>query len=395
MKASVTRQYSIDRVAHIPSFDFQPRTRVVFRRGGLSQLGELARSLNFRRTLIVADRGIRSAGFVDQAVDSLAAAKTLAVAFDGFEPNPDSNMVEAGRAFAEEHTVDSIVALGGGSSLDCAKGINFLLTNGGTMRDYRGYGKARTPLLPMIGVPTTAGTGSEAQSYAIISDPLTHEKMACGDPGAAFRIAVLDPELTITQPRLVTALTGYDAVSHAVESFVTTGRNAVSELFARDAWRLLALNYEAVLAAPERIECRAAMLIGANEAGSAIEQSMLGAAHACANPLTAKYGAAHGSAIAVMLPHVVRWNAPAVGKRYAELLQIIGDSHGANAGDRLADRLERLRAAGALPVRLSDLGASLDDLPALAADAAKQWTGTFNPRPFDERAALTLYEAAY
>ena len=135
-------------------------------------------------------------------------------------------MVEAGRAIAQAAGVDSLVAIGGGSSLDCAKGINFLLAGGGTMRDYRGYGKARGTLLPSIGIPTTAGTGSEAQSYAIISDADTHAKMACGDPGIAFRIAILDPALTVSQPRGVTAVAGYDALSHAVESYVTLEADA-------------------------------------------------------------------------------------------------------------------------------------------------------------------------
>ena len=148
--------------------------------------------------------------------------------FHDFGANPDTAMVERGRLLAAEAQVDSIVALGGGSSLDCAKGINFVLTNGGNARDYRGYGKATRPMLPMIGVPTTAGTGSEAQSYALISDAETHEKMACGDPGAAFRIALLDPELTVSQPPPVTAIAGYDAISHAVEVVRHHAAHAVS-----------------------------------------------------------------------------------------------------------------------------------------------------------------------
>jgi alcohol dehydrogenase len=304
-------------------------------------------------------------------------------------------MVEAGRAHAAACGVDSLVAIGGGSSLDCAKAINFVLTNGGAMRDYRGYGKARQPLRPMIGVPTTAGTGSEAQSYALISHAETHEKMACGDPQAAFRIAVLDPAVTVSQPRVVTAVAGYDALSHAVEAFVTTRRTPVSELFAREAWRLLAAAYEVVLAQPDAIEARAAMQLGANHAGLAIEQSMLGAAHACANPITARCGAAHGVAVAVMLPHVVRWNAPHVGDRYATLLQVSGDARSDEPGRALAERLERLARAGGLATALRDLGVRRDHLPDLASDAASQWTGTCNPRPFDAAAALNLYEQAY
>src|SRR3989442_3993241 len=306
-------------------------------------------------------------------------------------------MVEAGRAVAADANVDSIVAIGGGSSLDCAKGINFVHTNGGTMRDYWGFGKALRPMLPSIGIPTTAGTGSEAQAYALISEADTHAKMACGDPKAAFRITILDPALTVSQPRQVTAIAGYDAISHAVESYVTARRTAISDLFAHDAWRLLEGHYERVLAEPGDLVARGALLLGAHEAGIAIDQSMLGATHACANPLTAHHGTTHGVAIAVMLPHVVRWNADHVGDRYAILLRAAGryaPTIDRAPAEHLAERLEALRQAGGLPAALRDLGVPREGLATLAADAATQWTGACNPRPFDAAAAPDLYERA-
>lgn len=376
-------------------FDFHPRTRVIFGAGLLGRVGALAAESGFRRTLLVSDPGIVSAGIADRAAQALQASGIEAVLFKNFDANPDEHMVEAGRAVAEAGSIDSLVAVGGGSSLDCAKGVNFVLTNGGRMRDYRGYGKASRPMLPMIGVPTTAGTGSEAQSYALISHADTHVKMACGDPQAAFRIALLDPELTVTQPRAVTAVAGYDAMSHAVEAFVTTKRRAISELFAREAWRLLYANYERVLADPADVEARGGMLLGSYHAGLAIEQSMLGATHACANPLTARYGTTHGVAIAVMLPHVVRWNGTVVGERYAALLQTAAVTGSGDPTDQLARRLEELARTGGLPATLRDLGATREDLADLAADAATQWTGTFNPRPFDAAAADQLYQRAY
>src|SRR5207244_10153975 len=162
------------------------------------------------------------------------------------EENPTSRHVELGRAFAVHSGIDLIVSVGGGSSMDCAKGINFLLTNGGTMADYQGFGKAAQPMLPSIGVPTTAGTGSEAQSYALIADEKSHMKLACGDRKAAFRIAILDPELTVSQPAKVTAVTGIDALSPALEPYVATRRNPLSQLFAREAWRMLEPNLSAV-----------------------------------------------------------------------------------------------------------------------------------------------------
>ena len=373
-------------------FDFRPTTRVVFGEGAFDRLGEVARELGFGHALLVADPGILAAGYAARAAASLQAAGVAVTGFHDFDANPDSRMVEAGRAVAAAAQVDSVVAVGGGSSLDCAKGINFVLSGGGSMRDYRGYGKARGRLLPSIGIPTTAGTGSEAQSYAIISDAETHAKMACGDPGVAFRVVILDPALTISQPRLVTAIAGFDAISHAVESYVTTKRTPVSELFSREAWRLLVGHYERVLEAPADSAARGSMLLGAHYAGVAIEQSMLGAAHACANPLTARYETTHGIAIGVMLPHVVRWNAAVVGQRYADL--VVGKT-GTSPDVQLAPLLDRLARAGGLPATLRELGAAREDLPALAEDAASQWTGTFNPQPFDASAALALYKQAY
>jgi alcohol dehydrogenase len=365
-------------------FDFELRTRVVFGEDRFGELGALARELGFGRTLLVADRGMVAAGYVARGAELLAEGGMEVFAFHDFEANPDTVMVEAGRVFAASCGVDSIVALGGGSSLDCAKGINFVLTNGGSMLDYRGYGKAQRPMLPTIAVPTTAGTGSESQCYALISDAGTHEKMACGDPKAAFRVAILDPLLTRSQPRHVTAATGYDAISHAVESYVTTRRNAMSQAFAHQAWRLLAANYDRVLRDPDDLEARGAMQIGAHLAGIAIEHSMLGATHACANPLTARYGTTHGLAIAALLPHVVRWNHTAAGGLYHEL----------DAGD-LGHRLARMAEMADLAVRLREQGVSREDLPGLAEEAATQWTGQFNPRPFDAAGAAEIYEWAY
>jgi alcohol dehydrogenase len=263
------------------------------------------------------------------------------------------------------------------------------------MHDYQGYGKARHPLRPMIGVPTTAGTGSEAQSYALVSDARTHVKMACGDATAAFRVAILDPLLTVSQPAAVASAAGYDALSHAVETFVCTRRNPFSESFSREAWRLLEPHFPRVLDAPADLSARAAMLLGAHYAGVAIEASMLGAAHACANPLTARYGTVHGVAIALMLPAVCRWNAVAAAPRYEELLRIVGRLGGSDPAGTLASRLSDLAAAAGLPGRLSAVNVPERDLPGLAEEAAIQWTGRFNPRPLDARGAQELYRAAW
>jgi alcohol dehydrogenase len=376
--------------------EVKTHARVVFGNGMLDQLGPLARELGFARTLLVSDPGLAKAGHLEHAQKLLDGAGIRVFDFSDFGPNPDGDMVEAGRAYAAGKGIDSIVAVGGGSSLDCAKGINFVLTQGGTIGDFWGYGKALNPMLPMIGVPTTAGTGSEAQSYALISDSTTHRKMACGDPKAAFRAVILDPCVTLTQPASVTASAGYDAIAHAVESYVCTKRNPASTALSLEAWRLLERHYERVLATPHDLDARAAMQLGAYYAGAAIENSMLGATHACANPLTARYGTTHGDAIAILLPHVVRWNAESAGAQYGELLGESGGqtSHG-DAADALARRLGELAAAGRLPSTLAAIGASKDDLPALAQEAAEQWTARFNPRPVDAAGAREVYECAF
>jgi alcohol dehydrogenase len=376
-------------------FEFQSRIRIVFGHGTLQRLGQLASEIGFRRTLLVADPGVVAAGHAAQAVRLLEAAGIDTTLYTDFGVNPDSAMVETGCRFAEPLRLDSIVGLGGGSSLDAAKGINFLLTNGGSIADYRGYGKAATPLLPMIGVPTTAGTGSEAQSYAVISDAATHMKMACGDPSAAVRIALLDPELSMTAPRHVTAMAGFDAIAHAVETAVTARRTPMSDTFSHQAWRLLSDAFERVLLTPADLDARSAMQLGSHFAGMAIEHSMLGAAHACANPLTARYNMTHGLALAILLPHVVRWNAQVALDRYRALLgSPRRRSRDDDAAETLARRLEDLAGAGGLSLTLSEAGVEASHLPDLAAQAAQQWTGTFNPRPFDAEGALEIYRAA-
>ena len=371
---------------------------MVFGPGSLSRLGELARELGDTRVLLVTDPGLKAAGHPQRALASLEAAGLEVFLFDEVEENPTSRHVELGVRFARPLNIDLIVSVGGGSSMDCAKGINFLLTNGGTMADYRGFGKAQKPMLPSIGIPTTAGTGSEAQSYALIADEQSHMKMACGDRKAAFQTAILDPEATVSQPVKVTALTGIDALSHALESYVTSAHNPLSQMFAREAWKLLEVNLEKVLANPKDLEARGAMQMGAFLAGTAIENSMLGAsAMPCANPLTAHYGITHGLAIGILLPHVIGFNGRHVGSLYGDLAQEAGLSNGTpeGAAQTLAARIASLMRLGGLPTTLNSCGVSRGYLPRpRRGGLARQWTARFNPRPVTEKDILALYESA-
>lgn len=383
--------------AALSGFDFDPRTRVVYGSGSLGRIAELTRELNGSRVLLVTDKGLKAAGHEARTLQLLSDAGVGVTIFDDVQPNPTTDDVARGLTVARESQVDLIIGLGGGSSMDTAKGINFLLTNGGRMEDYWGIGKAKLPMLPMIAVPTTAGTGSEAQSFALIANAQTHMKMACGDKKAACRVAILDPELTVTMPASVTAVTGIDAVSHAVETYVTTKRNPVSQLFSRRAWSLLAPAFATVLHEPGNLVARGAMLLGAHFAGAAIENSMLGAAHALANPLSAHFGLTHGIAIGVMLPHVVRFNGTAVGNLYADLVADLGKSTNGpvDAAEQLATYLESLVANWGMPTSLVQCHAREELMPVLAQEAAKQWTGTFNPRPVSVDSLQELYRCAF
>ncbi len=379
----------------LPSFDYQPLGQVISQPGCLDRLGEAVRTLGGTRVLLVTDPGLEHAGHPQRAEAIMRAAGLDVFLFDGVKENPTEREVADGVVIARNERIDCIVAVGGGSSMDCAKGINFILTNGGRMADYRGHGKATKPMLPSIGLPTTAGTGSEAQSYALITDEQTHLKMACGDRKAAFRIVLLDPEVTLSQPRSVTAITGIDALAHAIESHVCTKRNPFSQMCSLAAFRLLEPHFETVLNNPDDLPARSAMQVGSHLAGMAIENAMLGVCHSCANPLTAHYGVTHGVAIGVMLPHVIRFNAPAVNSRYGELLAERDHDNGRTASEVLAARVTELTACAGLPQTLKECGVSDTILQVLAEEANQQWTARFNPRPVTEADILKMYRAAW
>ena len=385
----------------LASFDHQPRTRLVFGVDSLERVGELGRDSGFKKALLVTDPGIVQAGHSERAARILKGAGLAVTVFDNVEENPTTKCVIECVEAARKAGIDGFVALGGGSAMDTAKGCNFVLTNGGRMQDYWGIGKATKPMLPLIAIPTTAGTGSECQSFALIADEKTHEKMACGDPKAAARIAILDPKLTLSQPRRVTACTGIDAIAHVVETAVTKGRNAFSLMCAHDGFKLTVPNLPRIFADPNDLEARGRMQLGAAFAGMAIENSMLGAAHAAANPLTAHFGIVHGQAVGMMLPHVVRFNGqdPAALKAYAELAsapEIACVSDGLEeALEALVHWLEVLLNVAEMPRSLADCKVDRAMIPTMAREAAKQWTAAFNPRPVSPEDFERLYEAAF
>lgn len=400
MKSEKLHNGALPQFSTLAPFDHQPRTRLIFGAHRLAEVGELVRELPAARVLLVTDPGIVAVGHAERARQFLEKAGVKVAVFDQSEENPTTRCVDACLQIANSSGIDAFVALGGGSSLDTAKGCNFLLTNGGRMHDYWGVGKAAKPLLPLIAIPTTAGTGSECQSFALIADSDTHQKMACGDPKAAPRIAILDPVLTLSQPPRVTACTGIDAIAHVVETAVTKKRTALSLMYAHEGFKLTVPSLPRIFANPDDLEARGRMQLGAAFAGLAIENSMLGAAHSAANPLTAHYGIVHGQAVGMMLPYVVRFNGrdPETLRAYAELAsapEIACISDGPEkALDALIAHLESLLQLAGMPRSLADCGVQASLIPTLAEEAARQWTGSFNPRPVAAKEFADLYQAA-
>jgi alcohol dehydrogenase len=357
-------------------------------RGALSNLGELAAKLGARRALLVTDPGIVAAGHAARALASLERANIRTALFAAIHENPTTAHVEAGLRLARQYPIDFIIGLGGGSAMDCAKAINLLYTNGGRMHDYKGANMAAKPMLPLIAVPTTAGSGSEAQSFALISDPVTHEKMACSDTKALPQIAILDADLLDSCPKPVAAATAIDALSHAIETAATTKRNDTSRQLSRRAYDLIIDSLPATLTTQHVANRRSKLerlQLGAHLAGAAIQNSMLGAAHATANPLTARYNIVHGLAVGLMLPHVIRFNTEH-DNPYSDL---------APDPAALLHKLNDLLKLAHVPLALREHNIPQSDLPALAELAALQWIGACNPRPLNTSNILHIYENAW
>ncbi len=350
-----------------------------------SQLGGRAKKLG-THAFLVTDSGLSGAGHPDKIYKILSNSGLRVTLYDRSIENPTDSSAQTCAEVARRSGIDLIIGLGGGSSMDTAKGCNFLLTNGGRMVDYWGIGKADKPMLPMVAIPTTAGTGSECQSFALISDDKTHRKMACGDKKALPCLTILDPVLTLSQPAKVTACTGIDALAHALESAVTNKRNSRSYRHSRIAFQLIQENLPKVFTEPNDLEARGKVLLGASHAGAAIERSMLGAAHSMANPLTADGGIVHGIAVGMVLPAVMEFNSADrdACSTYAELSKIaglVGESADDKEGAReLISKVQSLLQLAEIPESMNACGINHLDIHNLAKDASVQWTAGFNPR---------------
>jgi alcohol dehydrogenase len=360
------------------------RTTVLYGEGKLVELGRLLRSFHASKTLLVTDRGIVRAGIAEKCIDAIRSEKIRLTLFDEVEPNPSTDSVAKGLARAKEEAVDTLVALGGGSVIDAAKGINVLLANGGEVVDYRGLDKVKRKGLPLIAIPTTAGSGSEMTSYMLISDSKTHQKIVCSDPNIIPDIALLDPRLTLSLPMNVTIETGVDSLSNGIESYVSRVSNPYSEHLALGVTEIIAENILKVYRQPLDLEARGRMLIASNMGGLAVHLSSIGAAHSMANPLTHYFHITHGIAVAMVLPYVMLFNATILPQKYKEIALALGVSSEAGEDEGAVGRkgvlkLRHLLDQLSLPSNLAEMGVKEDLIPTMAGEALEQVSLDYNP----------------
>jgi alcohol dehydrogenase class IV len=382
------------------SFIFQTARCIINEPGATSRLGEIAAGLGMSKVFLVSDNGIAMAGLLDKAVLGLrAGGMEVAVFTDVLADPPESNVLDALK-LAREFGADGVVGFGGGSSMDVAKLVAFLSRSAQSLPEIYGIGLAQGPRLPLIQVTTTAGTGSEVTPIAIVTTG-EHEKKGVIAPQLLPDIALLDAELTIGLPPRVTAMTGIDAMVHAIEAYTTKlKKNPMSDILARQGLKLLFENIRAAVENGSDLEARSQMLVGAMLTGQAFANAPVGAVHALAYPIGGQYHVPHGLSNALLLPHVMRFNLPVASREYAELarelFKVDGSLTDLAAGAMLISALEQLMADVKLETHLSQVGIEEQALPRLA-EAAMLQTRLLgnNPREVRYEDALQIYRDAW
>ncbi len=352
-----------------------------------------------RKALIVTDEGLSRAGVAKRIAGLLAERDIDSAIFDGAKPNPSIANVEAGLALLQRERCDCVISLGGGSPHDCAKGIALCATNGGHIRDYEGVDRSAKPQLPLIAINTTAGTASEMTRFCIITDESRHVKMAIVDRNVTPILSVNDPALMVGMPKGLTAATGMDALTHAIEAYVSTAANPITDACALKAITLINDNLRQAVADGQDLQARENMAYAQFLAGMAFNNASLGYVHAMAHQLGGYYDLPHGVCNAVLLPHVQRFNAQVSAARLRDVAKAMGvkvcgltAEQGAGAA---ISAIEHLAVAVGIPSGLAELGAKREDVPVLAANALKDACGLTNPRTASQGEIEAIFETAF
>lgn len=366
--------------------------------GVSSAAGEETRELGLARVLVVTDEGVRGAGLLDGVVASLEEADVAYEIFDEVEPNPSVETVEAALAHLQEMEADGVVAIGGGSSMDTGKTAAFLTTNGGKVTDYAGVGKVKVPGIPCIAIPTTAGTSSEVTNNTVVTDHSQHYKFGIVSPNAAATRALIDPGLTTTMPPTLTAATGMDALTHALESYTTKGAYLLTEALALEAIRLIGRWLPVAVEDGEDRRARERMMMACLLGGIAFNNSWLTNVHAMSHPVSAWYDTPHGVANAILLPHVMAFNVDYAPEKFADVARALdADTTGMSTEEAAHTSVEKVRTMNrqlSIPPNLSSVGVDREHIPDMATDAMKSGNVKLNPRPTGYEDVVALFEEA-
>jgi alcohol dehydrogenase len=367
--------------------------------GCLDEAMDAIRKYGFRKALIVTDSGLAKAGVAAMIAEKLAIQDIDSVIFDGAKPNPSIANVELGLGLLKESRCDFVVSLGGGSPHDCAKGIALCATNGGTIRDYEGVDQSAKPQMPLIAINTTAGTASEMTRFCIITDESRHVKMAIVDRNVTPLLSVNDPALMVAMPKGLTAATGMDALTHAIEAYVSTAANPITDACALKAITLISNNLRLAVRDGSDMIARENMAYAQFLAGMAFNNASLGYVHAMAHQLGGFYDLPHGVCNAVLLPHVQSFNALVCADRLADVARAMGaDVRGFSPEEGAQAAIAAIRTLAKdveIPAGLRALGARLNDIPVLAGNAMKDACGLTNPRKADQRQIEEIFRNAF
>ncbi|OJI47027.1 L-threonine dehydrogenase [Vibrio vulnificus] len=366
--------------------------------GCLKDAADSIKAQGFTKGLIVTDKILNQIGVVKQVQDLLSERHVETVVFDGTQPNPTIGNVNAGLALLKQNECDFVISLGGGSPHDCAKGIALVAANGGEIADYEGVDKSAKPMLPLIAINTTAGTASEMTRFCIITDEERHIKMAIVDKHTTPLISVNDPELMLAKPASLTAATGMDALTHAVEAYVSIAATPITDAVAIKAIELIQAHLRTAVARGDDIEAREQMAYAQFMAGMAFNNASLGYVHAMAHQLGGFYDLPHGVCNAILLPHVQRYNAQVCPERLRDVAKAMGvnvEGMSAEQGAEAAiDAIVALAKDVGIPAGIRELGAKSEDIPTLADNALKDACGFTNPKQATHEEISAIFEAA-
>ena len=379
------------------NFIFDIPATVFFGDNKIVETGNLLKGFGTTKTMIVCDKAMLDLGFVDKVISSLEEENIEYVIFDSVMPNPTDVLMHEGAKIGEEKNINSFVAIGGGSVMDSAKAINILLTNKGKIADYEGINKVAIPTLPLIMIPTTSGTASEVTSVSVVTDTKRHKKMVIAGQFVGGNIALCDPSLTMKLPKGITASTGMDALTHAIEAYVSKWASPVTDAMALKSIKLIMESLEEAVLKSSKIS-REKMMLGSVTAGMAFNSALLGLVHSLAHPLSAHYDTPHGVANAIFLPYIVEYNIETFGDKLKPLAESMGIEIGGldkkTLADSVVNKLIDLSEAINIP-KLKSLIIPKEDFKMLAEEAMLEMSTMTNPKETNVDDLIMIIEKAY